>query len=337
MTDNMKSKYALLPKVELHVHLEGSIPLDALWVLVDKYGGDPIVTSLDKLKEFFIFRNFQHFIETWIWKNGFLREYEDFTFIAEKVARDLADQNIRYAEVFFSPPDFHRHGLETQRLTEAIRSGFSIVDEIEISLISDVVRDFGPEKAIQTLEEINEVKEQGVIGIGLGGSENLFPPGLFTNIFERARGLDLYTSVHAGEASGSDSIWEALHYLRPDRIGHGTRAFEDEDLLDYLCKHKIPIEMCPLSNVMTGITPSIKEHPIRDYYDMGLTVTVNTDDPKMFGTSLEKEFLSLVRNLGFSFEDVKSLIMQGIKSSWLNKRRKENLIFSFQNDKAWSS
>jgi len=337
MIDMKKSLYALIPKVELHVHLEGSIPLDALWLLVEKYGGDSKVKTPEDLKEIFVFRNFQHFIDTWVWKNGFLREYEDFTFIAEAVAKDMADQNIRYAEVFFSPPDFHRHGLGTQMMAEAIRSGLSKVNEINIALVPDMVRDFGPDKAKITLEEINEVKEQGIIGIGLGGSEDQFPPGLFSEVFERARELGLFTSVHAGEASGSDSLWEALHNLRPDRIGHGTRAFEDQDLLKYLYKHKIPLEMCPLSNVMTGVTPSINEHPIREYFDLGLAVTVNTDDPKMFGTSLETEFLALEDKLGFSFEEVKSIIVQGINSSWLDKRSKENLTNSFQNEKVWTS
>jgi adenosine deaminase len=116
-----------LPKVELHVHLEGAIPIDALWKLVRKYGGDALVLSKEMLRRRFEYRDFPHFIETWVWKNQFLREYEDFTYIAEALARDLVSQTIRYAEVFYSPPDFIRHGLETQPITEAIRRGLEAV------------------------------------------------------------------------------------------------------------------------------------------------------------------------------------------------------------------
>ncbi len=159
-----KSWFERVPKVELHLHLEGAIPLDALWTLVRKYGGDPGVPDPDSLRRRFEYRDFQHFIEIWTWKNRFLREYEDFTLIAESVARDLAAQNIRYAEVFYSPSDFACHGLRTQRITEAVRAGLSRVPGIEIGLVADLVRDYGPEMAEITLLEVNEVREKGVIG-----------------------------------------------------------------------------------------------------------------------------------------------------------------------------
>jgi adenosine deaminase len=146
-----------IPKVELHLHLEGAIPFDALWDLVQKYGGD--IPSRGMLKRRFEYKDFAHFIETWVWKNQFLREYEDFMFIAEAVARDLVSQNIHYVEAFFSPNDFVRHGLQTQRITEAIRRGLEVVEGIQVALVVDLVRDFGPEKGKVTLSEINEVKE----------------------------------------------------------------------------------------------------------------------------------------------------------------------------------
>lgn len=155
-----------VPKIELHLHLEGAIPHQVLWQLVQKYGGDPLVPNLEALKRQFEYRNFPHFIDTWVWKNQFLREYEDFTFIAQAVARDLRQQNIRYVEAFFSPVDFACHGLKTQELTEAIRRGLSQVPDIEVSLVADLVRDFGPEKATVTLAEVNEVQYLGVVGIG---------------------------------------------------------------------------------------------------------------------------------------------------------------------------
>lgn len=324
-----------VPKVELHVHLEGAIPLAALWQLVQKYGGDPAVPNLAALERQFTYQDFPHFIETWIWKNKFLREYADFTFIAQAVAQDLARQNIRYAEVFYSPPDFARHGLQLSRLTEAIRAGLARVPEIEIALVADLVRDFGPAQAERTLAQVNEVRHLGVIGIGIGGSEQNHPPEPFAPVYAQAHALGLHTSAHAGEAAGAASVWGAVRDLRAERIGHGTRAREDERLLAYLAANQIPLEMCPLSNVRTGVVATLRDHPVRDYFERGIVVTINTDDPKMFGNSLAEEYRLLVEHLGFSHAEIRALIAQAIRAAWLPEIKKQKLLESFQNDPAW--
>jgi len=328
--------YTKVPKVELHLHLEGAIPYDALWKLVEKYGGDPDVPDLDALKQRFKFRDFPHFIETWGWKNQFLREYEDFTCIAEAVARDLANQNICYAEVFYSPPDFAQHGLKTQALTQAIRKGLDRVSDVRVALVADLVRGSVIEYAAATLKELIEVRDLGVIGIGIGGSEHDHPPEPYKEIYEQARNFGFHTSAHAGEAAGAESIWGAVRALKVDRIGHGTRAAEDEGLLVYLAEKQIPIEMCPLSNVCTGVVKSIDEHPVRDFFERGLLVTVNTDDPKMFNNSLAEEYQILVERLGFSQDEIRILITHAIQASWLSEEQKENLSESFEADPNWT-
>ena len=324
-----------IPKVELHVHLEGAIPYAALWELMQKYGGDPAVPNLAALQHKFAYRDFPHFIETWIWKNQFLREYEDFTFIAEAVARDMARQNIRYVEAFFSTPDFAQYGLQTQKLAEAIRAGLNRVPQIEVMLVADLVRDFGPEKAAITLAEINEVQALGVIGITIGGSEQVYPPEPFKQVYEQARKFGLHTSAHAGEAAGAESIWGAIRHLGVERIGHGTRAAEDEHLLDYLAEEGIPLEVCPLSNVRTGVVNSIEEHPVRRYFEHGLMMSINTDDPKMFGNSLAEEYRLLVEKLGFEPDEIRMLILQGILAAWLPQGKKQKLAETFAKDPAW--
>ncbi|MFN2284741.1 MAG: adenosine deaminase [Anaerolineae bacterium] len=324
-----------VPKAELHLHLEGAIPYPALWDLVQKYGGAPDLPDLEALKQKFVFRDFPHFIEMWIWKNQFLREYEDFTFIAEAVARDLARQNIRYVEAFYSPADFARHGLGVQPLTTAIRAGLARVPEIEVALITDFVRDLGPETATRTLAQVSEVRDQGVIGVGIGGSEQLYPPEPFADVYAQARALGFHTTAHAGEAAGAESIWGALHALHAERIGHGTRAEEDPALLDYLAAHAIPLEMCPLSNVRTGVVQSLREHPVRRYFERGILVTINTDDPRMFGNTLAEEFTLLEQQLGFSRDDIRTLILNGIRASWLPEAQKEHLSTAFRADPAW--
>ena len=194
--------YSKLPKVELHVHLEGAIPHGALFDLIQKYGGDPSIPDVAALARLFEYKNFAQFLEAWSWKNQFLREYEDFSHIAELAARDMANQNIRYAEMFFSPSLFVRHGLEVQELTHAVRIGLSRAPEIEVSLIADLVRDYGPESEMTTLKRLNEVKGDGVIGIGIGGSEHKFPPEPFKSLFEEARLMDFHVNAHAGETTG---------------------------------------------------------------------------------------------------------------------------------------
>lgn len=324
-----------VPKVELHLHLEGAIPLDALWLLVCKYGGDPAVPDRAALARRFRYRDFPHFIETWNWKNGFLRRYEDFTTIAEAVARDLAAQNVRYAEVFFSPTDFARHGLRVGPLAGAIRAGLERVPQIEVALVADLVRDTGPAQAAITLRQVSEARDQGIVGVGIGGSEQVFPPEPFAPVYEEARRMGFRTCAHAGEAAGPESVWGAIRALKVDRIGHGTRAIEDPALLDHLAERKIPIEMCPLSNVRTGVVPAIEAHPIRRFFERGIPVTVNTDDPKMFGNALAEEYRLLERRLGFTRDEIRTLILEGVRSSWLPEERKGQFVEAFHRDPAW--
>jgi adenosine deaminase len=316
-----------LPKVELHLHLEGAIPLDCLWELVKKYGGASEVGDRSGLESRFQFQDFPHFIETWIWKNGFLREYDDFTFFADRIAGDLARQRIRYVEAFFTPGDFTLHGLASQRIAEALRRGLDRhAREVTVRLIADLNRDLGPDKGARWLEEMAEVKELGIIGIGLGGSEQRFPPEPYREVYQRARRLGFHTTAHAGEAAGAASIWGAIEALGVERIGHGTRAIEDSKLVDYLKEKQVPLEVCPISNVKTGVVSDLKAHPVLEYYRQGLLVTINSDDPKMFGNGLEMEYRELMEAFGFGLEDIKKLIANGVRAAWCDKATKDRLL-----------
>jgi adenosine deaminase len=323
-----------LPKVELHLHLEGAIPLKALWALVEKYGAQGEVSSVEELRERFQFRDFDHFIQLFRWKNGFLREYEDFTFIARAVAGELARQNVRYAEMFYSPGHFEAKGLTLQRITEAIRAGLDAhATQVTVNLVPDLIRDFGPAQGRRWLYQLAEVKDRGVVGIGIGGSEGKFPPHPYEAVYEEARRLGLRTSAHAGEAAGAESVWGAVLALKVDRIGHGTRAGEDPALLDYLAEREIPLEVCPVSNLRTGVVGSMAEHPVRAYFDRGLTLTVNSDDPAMFHTSLEGEFRALMDTFGFTLEEIRRLTANAIRAAWCGDGIKARLALEL---KAWA-
>lgn len=320
-----------IPKIENHLHLEGAIPLETIWQLILKYGGDKSVPDIDHLKNKFVYRNFAHFIKIWSWKNQFIREYEDFTIITESVLDDLSGQNIKYAEIFISPSLF-RERLQIQRIVEAISAKIIRKTGIKINLIVDLVRDYGSDNEMRTLYEINEVKDSGIIGIGIGGSENKYPPGLFKKVYEQARKFGFKTTAHTGEAAGPESIREAINELKVDRIGHGTRAIEDKDLLKYLVDNKIPVEVCPLSNLRTKVVVSMNEHPVKTFIDMGIPVSINTDDPKMFNNSLSDEYQSLKDSFNYSDEDIYNIIINSIHTTWLDQKEKENLILMFKED-----
>jgi adenosine deaminase len=324
-----------IPKVELHLHLEGAIPLLALWELVCKYGGDPSVPSLEALSRRFEYRDFRQFLDTWVWKNQFLREYEDFTFCAEAVARTLACQNVRYAEVFYSPADFSSNGLHIQELTAAIRQGLEKVKQVEVGLIADLVRNRGVVRAWRTVAQAAELRDYGVIGIGLGGSEAEYPPEQFRNVFAQARNLGIHTTCHAGEGAGAGSIWGAIEALQVERIGHGVRAVEDERLLTYLEQTQLPLEICPTSNICTQVVPSFAIHPLRKLIERGLAVTINSDDPAMFGTSLTEEYRRAVTQCSLSRMQVRGCILQSVHASWLPDERKRALIDSIQHAEGW--
>jgi adenosine deaminase len=325
-----------VPKVELHLHLEGAIPYGVLWELLKKYGGDPSAKTLEALNDRFVFRDFPHFLETWGWKNGFIREYDDFVFLAEAVARDLAAQNIRYVEAFCTPSDFRGQNLQTQKIATAIRTGLSKVPNIKVNLVVDFCRDRGIENAEKNLAEIAEVKGLGVIGFTIGGSEQKYPPGPFAAVYKKARKLGFHTSAHAGEAAGPESVWSAIRDLKVERIGHGTRICEDPALEEYVIKNRIPLEICPISNVKTRVVDSLENHPVRRYFEKGAVVTINTDDPKMFGNSLAEEYRTLHSRLGFSLKDIQEVIINGIRSSWLPDNEKNTLAASFNSNNDWN-
>ncbi len=242
------------------------------------------------------------------------------------MAADLARQNIVYAEAFYSPGDFASCGLQPQRLTEAIRRGLAQQNAaVTVSLVADLVRNYGPERGLRWLREIDEVKHLGVVGIGIGGSEQAFPPEPYAAVYREARERGFRTSAHAGEAAGPESVWGALRWLEVDRIGHGTRAIEDAQLVALLAERRVPIEACPISNLRTGVVPSLDRHPIKSLFDAGVVVTVNTDDPKMFNTSLEDEYEALATSLGFTWTELTALNDHALAAAWCGEEEKRRL------------
>lgn len=285
----MLDAFDLAPKVELHLHLEGAIPVETLWQLSQRYG-DPHTRSLDELTARFEYRDFAHFIETWQWMLPFIRTTEDWTHVAQAVASSLAEQHIVYAEASISPTDFRQHGLAVAEIATAVRRGLDQVADTHVNLLVDLVRDTGPEWCARTLEQVIEVApEAGIVGITIGGSEHAHPPGAYADVYRRAGAAGLGRTVHAGEAAGAENVWTALDELGVDRIGHGVRAVEDSALVDRLVSSQVPLEVCPTSNLRTGVVHTWASHPVVELVERGAYVTINSDDPTYFGCTLAGE------------------------------------------------
>jgi adenosine deaminase len=222
-----------------------------------------------------------------------------------------------YVEAFFSPTDFGHHGLTPPELALAIRRGLDRVDGTEVALVVDLVRDTGPDRAARTLDEVAEVADDaGVIGIGIGGTEYEFPPELFTDVYRSAANRGFRLTAHAGEAAGPESVWGAIRSLGVERIGHGVRTVEDPTLLAHLVDRQIPLEVCPTSNLRTGVVAGWDDHPVRQLVAAGAMVTINTDDPAMFDCTLAGEYAQLAGRFDWDGPTLRQLAQNAIDASW---------------------
>ena len=327
-----------MPKVELHLHLEGAIPLPTLLNFIQKRGKNISIMNLKDLKKRLTFSNFTQFLKIWLWKNSFITEYDDFEELSYQVLKSLNEQNVKYAEVFYSPRDFtfRNKRLSAAGITESLIKGKERAFDdfgIRSELIVDIVRDYGPRLGLNLVKELTGYLGQGLIGIGLGGNEKLFPPGLFFKVYREAKERGFRLTAHAGEADGAKSIWAALDKLGIERIGHGLRAYEDPRLIDYLRERQTPLEMCVVSNIKTQVCKSFKEHPIKNYFKEGLVVTINSDDPSMFDTSITNEYLVLIQKFGFSLEEIRKVNFNSIEASFMTDEEKDTMRGTF--DKEW--
>jgi aminodeoxyfutalosine deaminase len=305
-----------LPKAELHVHLEGSIHPETLLELAQRHGRMDLLPgdNLDTLQAWFAFTDFPHFVEVYMAISRLLVAPEDFAAIAYACGADMAAQNIRYREVTFTPYT-HTHllgkGLAIGEILEGLEDGRRRARRdfgVEMRWIFDVPRnasfplgggDYDPAPADETLRYALRGQEYGVVGFGLGGYEVGAPPEPFAHAFREAKAAGLISAPHAGETVGPESIWGALRALEADRIGHGVRAIEDPALLLLLRDRQVPLEVNPMSNVRLHVYPSAEAHPFPHLDRMGLLLTLNSDDPPLFNTSLSAEYELLARAWGY--------------------------------------
>jgi adenosine deaminase len=315
-----------MPKIELHVHLEGAVPRPALDELARKYGRPPITRLGQNESAPTRRRSFADFVDVWLKIGDLLREYEDYAYIARALAADFRRQNILYAEVLFSPARDSAAHLQPDRIAASVAAGFAAeTGGPSVRLIADFVRDNGPAEAERAFDAILAMKDRSIVGIGIGGSEAPYPPEPFAPLFERARAAGFRTQAHAGESAGPQSIWGAIRTLHVERLAHGVRAREDTALLAHLKTSGLPLDICPTSNVLTGAVDDMADHPAADFLRRGLKISLSTDDPTLFGTNLAAEYETLVRTFGLEREDIRTLLRNAVDAAWCPLSEKDRL------------
>ena len=321
---DLSSFIAGLPKAELHVHHVGSASPTIVSELAMRHPG-VVPVDPEELRRFFEFRDFAHFVDVYLAVVGLIRTDADVRYLTYEVARELATtQQVRYAELTCTPytsvlPDDDDHGIPIEAYTEAIEDARLAAERdfgIVLRWIYDIPGESGMPAADATLSFATNHRVDALVGFGLGGPEVGVARAQFKPHFDAARRLGLRSVPHAGETTGPRTVWEAIQLLGADRIGHGTSAVQDPKLLAHLAKQGIPLEVCPSSNVATRAVASLDEHPIQAFRDAGVTITVNSDDPSMFGTSLNQEYEIAARLLGLDAGGVAELARAAVRASF---------------------
>jgi adenosine deaminase len=337
MTKPIESFISQMPKVELHVHLEGSVRPETLIQLAAKYNVALPAKNLDELKDWYTFKDFDHFIEVYMAISGCFRHADDIELIAREFLIGQAAQNIKYSEVTFTPySQFVNSGLGFHEQMDAVNRARLWAEKelgVQMAVIVDIPRLISSEEGDIIADWLIERYGDGMlIAMGLGGPEKGHPPIKFKSAFDKVRKAGIPCILHAGETQGPESIWQALEVADSQRIGHGVRAIEDPKLIAHLREKQIPLEVCPTSNICLKVYPSISEHCLPQLLKEGLYITINSDDPPMFNTTLTNEFIQLEKHFGWDSELLEKLTMNAIRASLLTDSRKQEMLTSFQSE-----
>lgn len=310
-----------MPKVELHVHLEGSVRPATLLKLARRHGISLPADSIEGLHDWYTFRDFNHFVEIYLTISSCLRTPDDIELITREFLQGQAEQNIRYSEVTFTAYNqFATSGLDFHPQIDAVNRARAWAERelgVGMGIIMDIPRHILPEEGMQIAEWAVERYGDGIIAFGLGGPEMGNPPEKFQAAFDHVRAAGIPCILHAGETVGPESIWSALRVAHSLRIGHGVRAVEDAALLVHLRDNQIPLEVCPTSNVCLGVYPSLAEHSLPRLLEAGLYVTLNSDDPPMFNTTLTNEYLACRAAFGWDRAFIQRLVLNAVDATLL--------------------
>jgi len=339
---SVESYLRAAPKVELHVHLEGAIRPATLLELAKRNRVELPADTLEGLQQWFVYRDFPHFTDVFVAITTCLRTAEDYELVAYEFGAEMARQNVRYAEVTFSPSTHAWLGIPFDTYFAGLTRGRERAEAelgVRIRWIFDIVRQVSdretllPKADYATATAIDGARD-GVVALGLGGKEDGGPPEPFAPHFDRARAAGLHSVPHAGEHAGPPSVWGALNALGAERIAHGVRSVEDPALVAHLAERRIALEVCPTSNLCLGVCADLAAHPLHRLRDAGVIVTINSDDPPLFNTTLNDEVALLATGFGLDVGTIDQILLDGVRASFLPPEEKAALEARFQSEMA---
>lgn len=307
-----------LPKAELHVHHVGSASPRIVSELAERHPGT-VPSDPEELRRFFTFDDFAHFIRNYLAVVALIRTAEDVRLLTYEVAAEMAGQQIRYAELTVTPYTSVTDELPAEAFLEAIEDARVAAARdlgVELRWIFDTPANFGVPAAEMTAAIALDHDVPGLVGFGIGGSELGFPRSMFRDQFDRTRAAGLHSVIHAGETTGPETIWDAVTNLGAERIEHGITAVHDVHLLEHLAEHRITLDVCPTSNVALKVVPDLDHHPLPALVAAGVPVSINTDDPPMFGTDLNAEYAIAARLLDLDEHGVADLALAAVQASF---------------------
>lgn len=317
-----------MPKVELHLHLEGAIAPRTLLELACQNGVELPARDIAGVEQLFRYRNFGEFLTVFMAMARAIVRGEDFARLAYELGLDLAAQQVRYAEVMISPMQHINRGMNLYEAIAGTAEGFARVERetgTQIRIALDHGRQYGPDLAWQVLEVARKAQSLGVVGWSIGGNEIGYPPEPFAPVFAAAREAGLGLMAHAGEVVGPASIWGAIESLGVSRLGHGIRSVDDPQLIAALARRGVVLDVCPSSNLRTGAVASWAAHPLRQLYDAGVTVTINSDDPTFFHTTITEEYRRVVTHFGFGADDLAVMVHNAASSAFMHPAARATL------------
>jgi aminodeoxyfutalosine deaminase len=322
-----------MPKVELHVHLEGSVRPESLLKLAGRHHISLPADNVDGIRQWYTFRDFDHFIEVYMTISSCLRTAEDIELASREFLIGQADQNIVYSEVTFTPYNqFINCGLGFHEQLDAVNRAREWAKKelgIRMGIIVDIPRERSAEAGEKVAEWVIERYGDGVIALGLGGPEQGNPPSKFKRAFDRVRDAGIPCILHAGETEGPASIWGAIDVADTKRIGHGVRAIEDPRLIEHLKNSQLPLEVCLTSNICLNVYPSLVRHSLPRLLAAGLRITINSDDPPMFNTTLTNEFRIGCRAFEWSRATLQQLVLNAVDAALLPDEEKADMNAKF--------
>jgi adenosine deaminase len=317
-----------IPKAELHLHIEGSFEPELMFKIADRNKIKIKYKSVEELKEAYNFNNLQEFLDIYYAGANVLLTEEDFYDLTYAYFKKINEQNVIHTEIMFDPQTHTERGIKFSTVINGIKSAQEKAKEdfgITSKLIMSFLRHLDEQSAYKTLEESLEYKKW-ITAVGLDSSEIGHPPSKFKNVFEDARKQSYKVVAHAGEEGPPEYVWEALNILNVNRIDHGNRALEDNLLIDRLVENKVPLTVCPLSNVKLRNVNAIEEHPIKTMLDKNLVATINSDDPAYFGGYMNENYSAITNALNLSKDDLYQLTLNSFNSTFLNEDEKIVLI-----------